>query len=80
MGVAVDACADQLGCTLLKEKPDGNRLPAEYWSHRLSPAERKHSATKSEFLGVVWSVLHLYHFRESHRLLLRTDHKDRIWI
>jgi len=30
MIVDVDTCADQLGCTLLQEQPDGTRLPVGY--------------------------------------------------
>jgi len=37
----IDVCADQLGCTLLQEQPDGTRLPVGYWSRGLSPAEKK---------------------------------------
>jgi len=31
MIVDVDACADQLGCTLLQEQPESTRLPVCYW-------------------------------------------------
>jgi len=48
MIVDVDACADQLGCTLLQEQPDGTRLPVGYWSRGLSPAEKNHSTTERE--------------------------------
>jgi len=46
MIVDVDACADQLGCTLLQEQPDGSRLPVGYWSRGLSPAEKNYFTTE----------------------------------
>jgi len=45
MIVDVDACADQLGCTLLQEQPDGTRLPFGYWSRGLNLAEKNYSTT-----------------------------------
>ena len=48
MIVDVDACADQLGCTLLHEQPDGTRLPVGYWSRGLSRAEKNNSTTERE--------------------------------
>jgi len=80
MIVDVDACADQLGCTLLQEQPDGTRLPVGYWSSGLSPAKNNYSTTEREFLGDVWSVLKLRHFLDGHRFLLRTDHQALSWI
>jgi len=75
MIVDVDDCADQLGCTLLQEQPDGTRLPVGYWSRGLSPAEKKYSTTERECLGVVWSVLKLRKFLDGHRFQIRTDNK-----
>jgi len=59
MIVDVDACADQLGCTLLQEQPDGTRLPVGCLSRGLSSAEKNYSTTERECPGVVWSVLKL---------------------
>jgi len=78
--VDVDACADQLGCTLLQEQPDGTRLPVGYWIRGLSPAEKSYSTTERECLGVVWSVLKLRHFLDGHRCLIRTDQQALSWI
>jgi len=75
MIVDVAACADQLGCTILQEQPDGTRLPVGYWSWGLTPAERNSSTTERESIGVVWSVLKLIHFLDGHRFLMRTDHQ-----
>ena len=69
MIVDVDACADQLGCTLLQEQTNRTRLQVGYWSRGLSPAEKNYSTTERECLGVVWSVLKLRHFLDGHRFL-----------
>jgi len=79
MIVDVDACADQLGCTLLQEIPDGNRFLVGYRSRGLSPAEKNYSRTERECLGVVWSVLKLRHFLDGHRFQIRTDHQALSW-
>jgi len=79
MIVHVDDCADQLGCTLLQEQPDGTRLPVGYWSRGLSSVEKIYSKTERECLGVVWSVLKLRHFLDGHRFLIRTDHQGLSW-
>jgi len=78
--VDVDACADQLGCTLLQEQPDCNKLAVGYWSRGLSSAEQNYSTTERECLGAVWSVLKLRHFLDGHRFLIRTDHQALSWI
>jgi len=75
MNVNVDACADQLGFTLLQKQPDGTRLLVGYWSRGLSPAERNHSKTERECPGAVCSVLKLRHFLDGHRFLIWTDHQ-----
>jgi len=80
MVLDVDACADQLGATLLEEEEDGQLLPVGYWSRGLSPAERNYSTTERECLGVVWSVLKLRHFLDGQRFLVRTDHQALSWI
>jgi len=78
--VCVDACADQLGFTVLQEKPDGTRLPVGYWSRGLSPAEKNYFTTERECLGVVWSMLNLRHSLDGHRFLKKTDHQALSWI
>ncbi|CDF40922.1 unnamed protein product [Chondrus crispus] len=54
-----DACAYQVGCALLQEQPDGDRLPIGYWSRALTDAERNYTTTEKECLAVVWSILTL---------------------
>jgi len=78
--VDVDACADQVGCTLLHEEPGELLHPVGYWSRRLNAAEQNYSTTEREFLGVVWAVLKLRHFLDEQRFLLRTDHQALSWI
>jgi len=50
-----DACAVQVGCTLLKQKPDKSILPVGYYSRGLIPADKNYSTTDRECLAVVWA-------------------------
>jgi len=78
--VDVDACADQVGCTLLQEEPGELLHPDGYWSRGLSAAEQHYTTTEREFLGVVWAVLKFRHFLDGQRFLIRTDHQALSWI
>jgi len=78
--VDVDACAVQVGCTLLQEEPGELRHPVRYWSRRLTAAEQNYSTTERECLGVVWAVLKLRHLLDGQRFLIRTDHQALSWI
>jgi len=60
--VDVDACADQVGCTLLQEESGDLLHLVGYWIRGLTAAEQNCSTTKRECLGVVWAVLKLRHF------------------
>jgi len=60
--VDVDACADQVGCTLMQEEPGELRHPVGYWSRGLTAAEQNYFTTERECLGIVWAVLKLRHF------------------
>jgi len=60
--VDVEACADQVGCTLVQEEPGELLHPVGYWSRGLTAAEQNNSTTERECLGVVWAVLKLRHF------------------
>jgi len=44
--VDVDACADQVVCTLLQEEPDELLHPVGYWSRGLTAAEQKYLTTE----------------------------------
>ena len=57
--VDVDACADQVGCTLLQEEPGELLHPVGYWSRGLTAADQNYSTTERKCLGVVWAVLKL---------------------
>jgi len=78
--VVVDACADQVGCTLLQEEPGDLLHPVGYWSRGLTAAEQNYSTTERECLGVVWAVLKLRHFLDGQPFLIRTDHQALRWI
>jgi len=78
--VDVDACADQVGCTILQEEPDELLHPVGYRSRGLTAAEQNYSTTERECLGVVWAVLKLRHFLDGQRFLNRTDHQALSWI
>jgi len=78
--VDVDACADQVCCTLLQEDPGELLHPVGYWSRGRTGAEQKYSTTERECLGVVWAGLKLRHFLDGQRFLIRTDHQAVSWI
>jgi len=78
--VDVDACADQVGCTLLQEEPGELLHPVGYRSRGLTAAEQNYSKTERECLGVVWAVPKLRHFLDGQRFLNRTDHQALSWI
>jgi len=78
--VDVDACADQVGCTLLQEEPGELLHPVGYWSRELTAAEKIYFTTERECLGVVCAVLKLRQFLNEHRFLIRPDHQALTWI
>jgi len=78
--VDVDACADQVGRTLLQEEPGELLHPVGYWCRGLTAADLNYSTTECECLGVVWAVFKLRHFLDGQRFLIRTDHQALRWI
>jgi len=78
--VDVDACADQVGCTLLQVEPGELLHPVGYWSRGPTAADKNFSTTVRECLGVVWAVLKLRHFLDGQRFFIRTDHQAPSWI
>jgi len=70
----VDACADQVRCTLLQEEQGDLLHPVGYWSRGLTAAEQNYSTTERECLGVVRGVLKLRRFLNGERFLIQTDH------
>jgi len=50
-----DACAVQVGSTLLQQQPDKSILPVVYYSRGLIPAEQNYFTTDRECLAVVWA-------------------------
>jgi len=75
-----DACADQVGCTLLHEEPGKLLHPVGYWSRGLTAADQNYSTSERECLGAVWAALKLRHFLDGQRFLIRTDHQALSWI
>jgi len=78
--VDVDACADQVGCTILQDEPGGLPHLFGYWSRGLTAAEQNYSTKERECLGVVWAVLKQSHFLDVQRFLIRTEHQALSWI
>jgi len=70
--IDVDACDTQLGCALLQEQPDSQLKPVGFHSRALQSEQRNYSATEKECLGLVWAVLHLRHYVEGLRFMVRT--------
>jgi len=78
--VDVDACAEQVGCTLLQEEPGELLHPVGYWSRGFTAAEKNYSTTERECLGIVWAVLKFRHLVDGQWFLIRTDHQALSWI
>jgi len=66
-----DACAVQVGCTLLQKQPDKSILPVGYYSRGLIPAEQNYSTTDRECLAVVWACFLLRPYLEGQEFLIR---------
>ncbi len=49
-----DASDGQLGCCLMQDQPNSDRLPVGFWSWTLSSAEKNYSTTEKECRAVVW--------------------------
>ena len=75
-----DACAVQVGWTLLQQKPDKSILPVGYYSRDLIPAEQICSTTDRECLAVVWACLCLRPYLEGQEFLIQTDHSSLRWL
>jgi len=75
-----DACAVQVGCTLLQQQPDKSILPVGYYSRGLIPAEQNSSTTDRECLAVVWACFLLRLYLEGQEFQIRTDHSSLRWL
>lgn len=75
-----DACEHQVGCGLLQEQPNGNKIPFRYWSRTLTTAERYCSTIEKEFFAAVWAVLTLCLYEYGLATLLPTDHEVLRWL
>jgi hypothetical protein len=70
----IDACDEQIGCTLFQDQPDGSKHPIGYWSRGLTGSEKNYSTTEKECLAIVWAVLQLRPYLKGERFVIRTDH------
>jgi len=75
-----DACAIQVGCTLLQKQPDKSILPVGYCSRGLMPAEQSYSTTDRECLAVVLAWFLLRPYLDGQEFLIRTDHSSLRWL
>ncbi|CAB4003290.1 Transposon Ty3-G Gag-Pol poly, partial [Paramuricea clavata] len=74
-----DASNVGLGAVLLQTQ-DGVECVIGYYSRTLNKAERNYCATRKEFLAVVSSVKHFYHFLYGRHFVIRTDHSAMQWL
>ena len=75
-----DACAVEVGCTLLQQQPDKSILLVGYYSRGLIPAEQNYSTTERECLAVVFACFLLRPYLEGQEFLIRTDHSSLRWL
>jgi len=75
-----DACAVQVGCTLLQQKRYNSTLLVGYYSRGLIPAEQTYSTTDRECLAEVWACFLRRPYLEGQEFLTRTDHSNLCWI
>ena len=75
-----DACGHQVGCALLQEQPDRDRVTIGYWSRALTDAEKNYTTTEKECLAVVWSILTLRPCLYGNAFDLHTDHEALRWV
>jgi len=75
-----DACAVQVGCTLVQQLLDKSILPVGFYSRGLIPAEQNNSTTDRECLAVVWACFRLRPYLEGPEFLIRTDHSSLRWL
>ena len=70
----------QVGCALLQDQPNGDKLPIGHWSRSLTDAERNYTTTEKECLAVVWSILALRRYLYGSPFNLRTDYEALRWV
>lgn len=70
-----DACSYQVGCALLQDQSNGDRLPIGYWSLTFTDAERRYTTNEKECFAVIWSILVLRPHLYGATLNLRTYHE-----
>ena len=76
----IDACAVQVGCTLLQQQLDKSILPVGSCICGLIPAENNYSTTDRACLVVVWASFFLRPCPGGQELLIRTDCSSSCWL
>ena len=73
--LTVDASEVAIGAELSQRGSDHSWKPLAFFSHVLTPAERKYSAFDRELLAMYLAVRHFKHFLEGKPFIIYTDHK-----
>lgn len=69
----IGVCDVQVGCALLRERPDKKTEEMGYWLRSLSSAERSYDTTEREFSAILFAKLLLWPYLEGTPLTIRTD-------
>ena len=73
--LTVDASEVAVGGELAQRGKDQSWRPIAFFSHALTPAEKKYSAFDRELLAMYLAVRHFKHFLEGKPFVIFTDHK-----
>jgi len=74
LAVFTDASDFAIGA-VLQQRVDGAWQPLDFFSRKMSPAERKYSAFDRELLAIYRAVRHFRHMVEARQFTVYTDHK-----
>ncbi|KAL7643866.1 UNVERIFIED_CONTAM: hypothetical protein RMT77_005872 [Armadillidium vulgare] len=72
--LVTDSSQTSIGAAL-HQMIDGQPVPVDFYSKKLSEPQRKYSAFDRELLAAYYSVLHFKHILEGRTVTLCTDHK-----
>jgi hypothetical protein len=73
--VKTDASNTGIGAVLLQENERGERVPIQWASKKLTPAETRYTITEKEMLAVLWGVKKFDYELRGRKFNLVTDHK-----
>jgi hypothetical protein len=74
MIIQADACDKGIGAILAQRDEQGHEYVIEYYSYKLTEAERKYSPTELEMLAVLKAVRHFRYYIEYNELTIFSDH------